>query len=113
MEDTIRRGSEEENQSIDEGLGVVGAGQNIAKQENVCYFRGRGARALQRRLRAGEAAGIAGKTKRNISYLGGLQSATFTPGPELRKRLDAAKASHHSMGKFWFSISPFSVKRTM
>ena len=37
-----RRGSTEDNKAIDEGLAAAGAGQNVEKQENDCYVRGRG-----------------------------------------------------------------------
>ena len=113
LEETISRGSALENQAMDEGLGRVGAGQNISKQENICYLRGRGAHLIQRKLCSGEVRGVAGRTLHHCRYLGGLQAATFTPGPELHKRLNALKAAFHSMGRFWYSDSPFSIKRTL
>eukprot|EP00959_Pyramimonas_sp_CCMP1952_P375810 7871303-Pyramimonas_sp.AAC.1 len=50
----------------------------------------------------------------HVRYLGGLQTSTFTPAPELSKRLRGLHAAYYSVGRFWtIKGIKFVVKRTM
>eukprot|EP00959_Pyramimonas_sp_CCMP1952_P246563 5153133-Pyramimonas_sp.AAC.1 len=82
--DKLETGGRQENMPVDLGMRVVGASQNISKQENAAYIRGTGAHIISRLIHE-KRANIDGATMHHARYLGGLQTSTFSPAPELSK----------------------------
>eukprot|EP00959_Pyramimonas_sp_CCMP1952_P303767 6356906-Pyramimonas_sp.AAC.1 len=91
-------------------MGEVGAVQNVSKQENVAFLAGAGAHNLTRFLRRGECKNLAGARRHRARYLGEHLSSTFSPAPEVGKRLESLRVSYYTMGSFWFSTAPWKLK---